>query len=64
MPNNTNVVFTDSLERELLNQELDYFNDAPLQSFARWVASGFNAIVGKVATGLQTQPAELSRAQK
>lgn len=64
MLNNPNALFTDSLERELLAQEMDYHNDAPLQSFVRWVLSGFSTIFGKITSVGTTETVELGCAQK
>jgi len=45
-----NAILTDSLERELLRRELDYYNDAPLLSLFGWVASGAKAVQSKVVS--------------
>lgn len=61
---NQNTIFTDSLERELINHELDYYNDAPLSSFFRWVGAGAKSLQDKLISYVAGASTELSRAHK
>ena len=45
-----NAILTDSLERELLRQELDYYKEAPLLSLFRGIGSGAKALQSKVVS--------------
>jgi len=50
MLNNPHATLTDSLERELLSQELDYYNDTPLATFFRWVGAGIKGLQAKLVS--------------
>lgn len=46
-----NVTMTDSLERELLNQEIgSYYNDVPLNSVFGWVGAGLKNLQRKLVS--------------
>lgn len=57
---NDNIILTDSLERELLRQELDSYSDAPLTSFVAWIGAGIKALQNKVVSIVSSASSELS----
>ena len=46
----SNATLTDSLERELLSQEIDYYYDSPVQSLFSDAVSGIKSLVAKLAS--------------
>lgn len=61
---NPNATLTDSMERELIAQELDYFNDTPLLSFFRWIGAGLKNVQNKLVSFVGSATADLSGAHK
>jgi len=59
-----NAILTDSLERELLRQELDYYNEAPLLSLFSWIGSGAKALQNKVVSFVASVSSDMNAARR
>lgn len=59
-----NAILTDSLERELLRQELDYYNDAPLLSLFGWIASSAKALQSTVVSFVASVSSDMNAARR
>ncbi|HUH87751.1 MAG TPA: hypothetical protein VL003_06820 [Pusillimonas sp.] len=55
---------TDSLERELINRELDYYNDAPLLSLVKWVGAGLKTLQNKLVSYVAAVSTDLDDARR
>jgi len=64
MTNNYNTTMTDYLERQLLRQELDYYNDAPLRSLFRWIGVLIKNAQNKLVSFVAAVSSELDSARK
>lgn len=61
---NENTLLTDSLERELLKEQSDYYNDAPLLSFVKWVGASLHSIQNKLVSYVAAVSVEMDDARK
>lgn len=58
-----NAILTDSLERELLRQELEYYNQAPLLSLFKGIGSGLKTLQNKVVSFVSAVSSDMSSAR-
>lgn len=59
-----NAILTDSLERELLRQELNHYNQAPLLDIFKGIGSGFKSLQNKVVSFVSSVSSDMNSARE